>query len=173
MAIKKYTIAEFRKATREAFNEVEQGGKVFISRHNTRYELVRADVQSGKKQFEETPIVTPKKATAFPNNGDSGAQIATADDIASAFDAPLPEKNIADADASKGKVTTNADILEEWESKGTAAPDNTLHIARGLMRNQLNGIDIETQDPEQVELGATLAASIDEITKELKKRGAE
>ena len=176
MAIKKYTIAEFRKATREAFNEVEQGGRVFISRHNTRYELIKADVQNGKKQFEEQPIVEPKKPTgalkSFPENGDIAKPINAASDLADVFGPPPAEKNIADADAS-GRVKTNADILEKWENEGLAADSNTLQVARGLMRNQLNGIDIETQDPDEVELGATLAASIGDIDAELKKRGAE
>ncbi|MGV9002387.1 MAG: hypothetical protein ACOH18_05545 [Candidatus Saccharimonadaceae bacterium] len=190
MALKKYTIAEFRKATREAFNEVESGGKVFITRHSTRYELVKADVQGGKKQLEETTlqrderiqpgvyngsgleikIATPTPAI-FPNNGDSGAQINTVDDLASAFGPALPEKNNSEADASV--KSTNADCLVEWDEKGVAADTNTLHVARGLMRNQLAGIDIDTQDPDEVELGATLAANIDAIAGELKKRGVE
>jgi hypothetical protein len=52
MAIQKYTIAEFRKATREAFNNAEAGQPTFISRHGKRYELRLADVQSGKQQFK-------------------------------------------------------------------------------------------------------------------------
>lgn len=177
--LRKYTIAEFRKNVREALNNVEQGGKTFITRHGIRYELVKADIQGGKQQLKEinkaakprSDAATTPTAQSFPKNGDSGAQIETADDLTDAF-GPLPAgKNIAEANASK--IKTNADALVGWEVDGIKADTNTLHVARGLMRNQLNGIDIETQDPEEVELGATLAASIDEITVELKRRGAE
>ena len=181
MAIKKYTIAEFRKQTREAFNEVEMGGRVFISRHNTRYELVKAEIQNGKVQMAQDAIDTPKKATVtptnFPKNGDPGAQIETADDLSDAFGPLPPKKNIADADASKGGLQPPAESVmnEPVEfAPDTPIPEVDTPRLKGMLitlRGELSRIDIDTQDPDEVERGSEMAARIGDIELELRKRG--
>lgn len=193
MPLKKYTIAEFRMNTREAFNEVEAGGKVFITRHSTRYELIKAPIQGGKVQMASTPIMKNTFATAspnnlpgaipslgggrittpsfdyeyrtdFPNNGDAGAQIDEATDLADVFGPATPEKNIAEADASIEGIDVNAPV------EGLTTPQLRQIITSN--ERSLARIDIDTQDPDEQEKGAEIAALLEVLRGELKKRGA-
>ena len=139
MGLRKYTVAEFRKNIREAFNAIDNGNSVYITRHGVRYEVRKADVQPGKKQIADMNKAADKQRADFslPKNGDPMAQI----------EAPAPKKNIAEADASEVEALTKA-IAEK--------------------QAELDTIDIEAQDLDEVERGSQLAADIDVLQRKLK-----
>ena len=163
MGLRKYTVAEFRKNIREAFNAIDNGNSVYITRHGVRYEVRKADVQPGKKQIadmnagivaqtsrkvaedvsrhkDREVVAAIDSVVGFPENGDPMAQI----------DTPAPKKNIADADASEvGRIRS----------------------AIAAKQAELDMIDIETQDPDEVEKGSQLAADIDELRRALSAHG--
>lgn len=173
--ISKYTVREFRKSVKEAFDSIDKGGQVFISRHGTRYELRIADVQSGKKQFEE-PKATP---VSFPDNGDARAQVESADDFGDIFAATptkIPggdtielKKNIVEGKPSEKVMNEPVEFAPDTPIKETDTPR-----LRGMLiqkRGELNRIDIDTQDPDEVERGTQLAADVAAIESELRSRG--
>lgn len=171
MGLRKYTVAEFRKNIREAFNAIDNGNSVYITRHGVRYEVRKADVQPGKKQIADMNA----KIETFPTNGDPAAQIESINDIvpitAPGFKnvgvrpdgsiAPLkhdetstiaPEKNIAEANAS-GVITRKEQLEAEIAEK----------------QAELDKIDINTQDFDEIERGSQLAADLDTLRRELER----
>lgn len=169
MGLRKYTVAEFRKNIREAFNAIDNGNSVYITRHGVRYEVRKADVQPGKKQIADMNA----KIDTFPTNGDPAAQIESINDVVpitapgyknvgvrpDGTIAPLkhnetstiaPEKNIAEADASEVQALKTAIANKQAE---------------------LDEIDIETQDFDEIERGSQLAADLDTLRRQLKALG--
>lgn len=151
MGLRKYTVAEFRKNIREAFNAIDNGNSVYITRHGVRYEVRKADVQPGKKQIADMNAnITTHTAVKndmdkfgqFPENGDPMAQI----------EAPAPKKNIAEANAS-GVITRKEQLEAEIAEK----------------QAELDKIDINTQDFDEIERGSQLAADLDTLRRELER----
>jgi hypothetical protein len=161
MGLRKYTVAEFRKNIREAFNAIDNGNSVYITRHGVRYEVRKADVQPGKKQIADMNAKIGTKVAELPDTPlghqevyeapltISSAAKETIDNIKS-IEYPAPKKNIADADASEvGR------LQQEIATK----------------QAELDKIDINTQDFDEIERGSQLAADLDTLRRQLAARG--
>lgn len=246
MGLQHYQLADFRKKTKEAFDNAEDGHPTFITRHNKRYELRLAPIQGYKAQDEaikarakaeynsdkfdtdlraqleggNTPIAgidyplqafDPERTNIVEQMSDKVYAVDGRDPIAvvdltteaeqvpstatnvhtgatkmlknlrsykaPTFD-PDPMSVFEDVDElpAEKKFAAGADAPVEGNFDASSIPrysTETLRRALKITRANLDAIDIDTQDPDEIERGAELAALISEIEGELGRRGVK
>lgn len=169
MGLRKYTVAEFRKNIREAFNAIDNENSVYITRHGVRYEVRLAPVQPGKKQIKDMNA----KVSSFPTNGDPNAQIESINDL-TPITAPgyknvgvRPDGSIAPLKTDE----TSAIVSEKNIAEADASEVQALKTAIATKEAELEKIDINTQDFDEIERGSQLAADLDTLRRQLAGRG--
>lgn len=66
----RYTVAEFRKNIREAFNAVERGEDVYITRHNKTFAIIKSPVSflsTGEASISIKPDIVRESTPTGPN----------------------------------------------------------------------------------------------------------